>query len=153
MEITKQFKFELAHRLTTSYSKKCQSIHGHSYLVEITLESNYLNKDGMVMDFGELKSKINYLMDFWDHSFMFYSEDKLANLYRSMLDVLPLRMIEVDYNPTAENMALHLFRECTKSDLPVKKVMVQETKTGWAYADRLKPFVGETIKYYNMDQK
>ena len=60
MRITKQFKMEVAHRLTSSYSTRCQSPHGHSYLMEVTLESEHLNEDGMVMDFGEVKDKMNH---------------------------------------------------------------------------------------------
>ncbi len=152
MEATKQFKFELSHRLVSSYSKKCQSIHGHSYLARIVLESEHLNCDGMVLDFGEVKDKLNHLIDAWDHSFMFYSQDPLVHHYKAMLKVVPLRMIEVDYNPTAENMAYHIFRACVKLGLPVKRVEIQETATGWASCDRLRPFVGEDVTYYNIEE-
>jgi len=149
MLATKQFKFELAHRLVTSYSKKCHSIHGHSYLAEVVLETEHLNDDGMVMDFGEVKDKLNHLFEAWDHSYMFHSKDPLSHHYKAMLQVEPLRMIEVDYNPTAENMAHHIFRACVETGLPIKEVRVQETKTGWATASRPKMFVGENITYYN----
>lgn len=149
MLATKQFKFELAHRLVTSYSVKCKSLHGHSYLAELVLETEYLNEDGMVMDFGEVKDKFAHLIDAWDHSYMFYAKDPLAHHYKAMLQVEPLRMIEVDYNPTAENMAYHLFRAAVELNLPVKEVRVQETKTGWATSSRPKMFVGEDITYYN----
>ena len=152
MEAIKQFKFELSHRLVSSYSVKCQSIHGHSYLTRVCLESEQLNEDGMVMDFGEVKDKLNHLFESWDHAFMFYTKDVLEHHYKAMLKVVPLRMIEVDYNPTAENMAYHIFRACVKLGLPVKYVEVQETLTGWARAHRLKPFVGEDITYYNIKE-
>ena len=152
MKATKQFKVELAHRLVTSYSTKCQSIHGHSYLFEVTLESEHLNPDGMVMDFGELKAMMSHLFDSWDHSYMFYAEDPLAFSYKAMMKVVPMRMIEVDYNPTAENMAYHIFRACVENNLPVVEVRVQETKTGWAHASRPKPFVGEDVTYYNIPE-
>lgn len=152
MQATKQFKFELAHRLVSSYSTHCQSIHGHSYLVRVTLQSEDLNCDGMVIDFGEVKDKLKHLVDAWDHSFMFYSEDPLADYYRLMLGVQPLRMIEVDYNPTAENMAYHIFRACIALSLPVESVEVQETATGWCRASRLKPFIGEDVIYYNIPE-
>lgn len=152
MEATKQFKFELSHRLVSSYSKKCQSIHGHSYLARITLSSEHLNCDGMVLDFGEVSDKLKHLIDAWDHSFMFYTKDPLAHHYKAMLQVVPLRMIEVDYNPTAENMAYHIFRACIMLELPVRKVEIQETATGWATCDRLIPFVGEDITYYNIEE-
>ena len=64
--ITKQFKFELAHRLVDSYSVKCQSVHGHSYLCEVTLAGEHLDNTGMLMDFGEVKDNIAHLFDAWD---------------------------------------------------------------------------------------
>jgi len=153
MKVTKQFKAEIAHRLTSSYSKRCQSIHGHSYLFEVTLESESLNKDGMVLDFGELKDVVNHFFDSFDHSFVFYTNDPLAGHYKLMQDTVPMRMIEVDYNPTAENMAYHAFRACIENDLPVVEVRVQETLTGWAVANRPKTFVGEDVTYYNIPER
>jgi len=152
MLATKQFKFETAHRLVTSYSQKCHSIHGHSYLAEVVLESEHLNPDGMVMDFGEVKDRLSHLFEAWDHSYMFHVEDVLVNHYKAMLQVVPLRMIEVDYNPTAENMAHHIFRACIELNLPVVEVRLQETKTGWATASRPKMYVGEDITYYNIPE-
>jgi 6-pyruvoyltetrahydropterin/6-carboxytetrahydropterin synthase len=152
MRAVKRFKAEVSHRLISSYSKKCQSIHGHSYLFEVTLEDEHLNEDGMVMDFGELKNKLNHLFEAWDHSFMFFKDDILADHYKSMLRVIPMRMVEIDYNPTAENMAYHIFRACVENELPVTEVRVQETLTGWAIATRPKPFVGENVTYYNIPE-
>ncbi len=152
MLAVKKFKFELAHRLVSSYSKSCQSIHGHSYITEVTIEEDHLNADGMVLDFGELKDKFAHLIDAWDHSFFFFKEDILADHYKSMLRVVPMRMVEVDYNPTAENMAYHIFRAAVECGLSVKEVRVQETLTGWAIADRPKPFVGEDVTYYNIPE-
>ena len=152
MEITKQFKFELSHRLVDSYSTKCQNIHGHSYLCDITLSGEHLDSTGMLMDFGQVKDKLNHLFDAWDHSFMFWSKDSLANHYKAMMAVEPLRMIEVDYNPTAEGMTYHVFRACVQMNLPVSKVRIQETLTGWATTERLKPFFGEDVTYYNIPE-
>lgn len=150
MRATKQFKFELAHRLVDSYSVKCQSIHGHSYLAEVTLERKKLDSTGMVMDFGEVKNRLADFMDKWDHCFMYWDKDPLNNIYNSLKNKFPLRMINVDYNPTAENMAHHIFRYCWEKQLPVVEVRVQETKTGWAYANQLLKGVGESVSFYNV---
>lgn len=152
MKAVKRFKAEVAHRLVSSFSESCQSIHGHSYIFELTIEEEHLNNDGMVMDFGELKAKFSHLIDAWDHSFMFYKNDILADHYKAMLRVVPMRMIEVDYNPTAENMAFHIFRAAIENGLPVVEVRVQETLTGWAVANRPKTFVGEDVTYYNVPE-
>lgn len=153
MLVTKQFKFELAHRLVSSFSKKCQSIHGHSYVVKVTLDGD-LNGDGMVMDFGLVKERVAPLIDSWDHSFMFYSEDVLSPMYKAMLLTVPMRMVEVDYNPTAENMAHHIFNHCVSKGLPVVSVGVQETLTGWATVDvtSVNPKVGQFTGYYNIEE-
>jgi len=49
-------------------------------------------------------------------------------------------------------MAYHAFRAMVENNLPIfsVRVRVQETLTGWAVAERLKPFVGEDITYYNI---
>ncbi len=152
MKIVKKFKFELAHRLVDSYSTKCQSIHGHSYICEIELQGEHLDPTGMLMDFGEVKNRVQHLINAWDHSFMFWTEDKLAPMYKAMLAVEDLRMVEVDYNPTAEGMSYHIFRACIEEGLPVSNVRIQETLTGWCYANRLKPFFGEDVTYYNIPE-
>ncbi len=150
MRITKQFKMEVAHRLTSSYSERCQSPHGHSYLMEVTLESEHLNEDGMVMDFGEVKAKMNHFFDAFDHSYVISREDKTLPFFLGIEALIHNRIIVVDYNPTAENMAYHAFRALVANNLPVSEVRVQETLTGWAIATRLKPFVGEDVTYYNI---
>lgn len=150
MKVTKRFKMEVAHRLTSSYSERCQSPHGHSYLIDVTLESEHLNEDGMVMDFGELKDKMNHFFDAFDHSYVISKDDKTLPNFLAIEALIHNRMMVVDYNPTAENMAYHAFRAMIENDLPVFEVKVQETLTGWAVAKRLKPFVGEDVTYYNI---
>ena len=98
-KITKKFKFEMAHRLVSSYSKKCQLIHGHSYKMELTLMSKELNEDGMVVDFGELKDLFAKTIDKLDHAVVINAKDEI--LCRKNLP----GTILVPYNPTAENMA------------------------------------------------
>lgn len=153
MRVTKQFKFETAHRLVSSYSQKCQSIHGHSYLCRLTLEEHNLNEDGMVMDFGEVKNKINHLFESWDHSLMLWSKDPMCQIMLAGNEIVPQRLVFVDYNPTAENMAFHVYRACVELGLPVETVEIQETATGWATANRLRPFVGENVTYYNIPER
>ena len=153
MKVTKQFKMEVAHRLVSSYSKKCQSIHGHSYLMEVTLESEHLNDDAMVMDFGEVKDKMNSFFESFDHSLVVYDKDIMLPLVMQIESLLHIRLMVVDYNPTAEGMAHHVFREMINQKLPIVEVRVQETLTGWAVADRPKPFYGESVKYYNIPER
>jgi len=129
--IRKQFKFEGAHQLFTSFSECCnQQIHGHSYVVDVFFMSNKLNKDGMVIDFGEIKSKINKYMNSWDHAIvmprMFPKE------YIDMLKKHNKKIMIVDYNPTAENMAKYMYEYISDKIPETLKVRVSETATGFA---------------------
>ncbi|HSO85026.1 MAG TPA: 6-carboxytetrahydropterin synthase, partial [Draconibacterium sp.] len=59
IRVTKRFHFEMAHTLY-EYDGLCRNIHGHSYYLEVTLIGEPRNepkhpKDGMVLDFGEIK--------------------------------------------------------------------------------------------------
>lgn len=79
--VRKRLEISAAHRLSLSYESKCTQLHGHNWIIIVECKSRELNKDGMVVDFTEIKRKI---MDLFDH--------KVIN------DVLPM-------NPTAENIA------------------------------------------------
>ena len=139
MQISKTFKFEMAHRVLESYTTRCQGLHGHSYKVTITLEGS-LDKVGMVMDFKEVKDKIGGFLDTFDHTLVVWEEDeRLVELAPE----LNKRNMIVPYNITAENMAIHILYECINESLPVKNVVVYETETGCAKMD---------IDYINEDQ-
>lgn len=136
--IRKTFKFECAHRLVSSWSKKCQQIHGHSYKLELFLQSDKLNEDGMVIDFGQIKQLFQEELEIFDHQLVLSEEDP-------MLHFMPIE-IEIDgvvlvpFNPTAENMAKYFFDKLTElfyaneeiRHIKIKSVRIHETETGWA---------------------
>jgi 6-pyruvoyltetrahydropterin/6-carboxytetrahydropterin synthase len=121
--IRKVLKFEAAHVLDSSYSKCCQQIHGHSYLVELYFRSETLNADGMVVDFGKVKEQARPFINQFDHALIMSDKHLPPN---------GVCIVEVPYNPTAENMARHFF-EWLKPKLPsLFKVRFHETSTGYA---------------------
>jgi len=68
IRITKEFRFEMAHALL-GYDGMCSNIHGHSYQLSVTLIGETLNntsdpKNGMVMDFGDMK-EYRKERDYW----------------------------------------------------------------------------------------
>ncbi len=83
--ITRKINFEMAHRihnqeldpeLSLSSTCKCKRIHGHSYEVELTLESKETTS-GMVTDLGNLKKFETLLKDTFDHRILLYQKDPL----------------------------------------------------------------------------
>ena len=141
--IRKQFKFEMAHQLKDSYSAAChENLHGHSYLLELYFTSEDVDKDGMVVDFGEVKDIIGNYVNEWDHSLtmpIFFSKS-----YLNMLKKYTKKFRIMLCNPTAENMAKNMYQNINillneyamkqKRTLNFKlsKVRLHETTTGWA---------------------
>ncbi len=123
--IRKLFKFEGSHALSSAYSSECKKIHGHSYVVEVVLKGERLNKDGMLIDFKMLKEKINHIFDSWDHALVVHNSDKK---FESTI----FGALYVDFNPTAENMAKYFYDQCKEMISIIYSVRVHETATGWA---------------------
>ncbi len=140
--IRKLLKFESAHQLESAYSKLCsETIHGHSYKLELFLSSEKLNSDGMVMDFGELKSITKELVDgYLDHSIILpesFNETR-PDYVRSMMENNK-RLIMFQGNPTAEEMSKWIFETVNQDLVRLKgtsvmctKVILWETETGYA---------------------
>lgn len=126
VNITKKFKFESSHRLV-NYKGKCNRYHGHSYVLEVTVEG-IPNKQGLVMDFGELKKIVNELIikkcDHW-------------NLNKTM----PL-IYSMHENTTCENMIVafwytldHYILE-NYEGIFLKKLKLWETDSSYAELTR-----------------
>ena len=101
--IRKSWKVEMAHRLTTAYTKACSDcIHGHTYTIEVFIRAMKLDESGMVIDFGALGALKEIVMH-CDHALM------IEGGQNSDVDREHNRkLICVPFNPTAENMARYL---------------------------------------------
>ena len=103
MQITKQFRAEICHRLM-EHPGQCKNLHGHSYLFEVTIEGGVWGKTGMVLDFKDLKQIIGNTLERWDHKTILHKEDPLLPVLEGMgIDCIPFCN-----HPTAENMAQQL---------------------------------------------
>ena len=130
--LRKKFTFESAHILDTSYSKDCQNVHGHSYILEVFLSTKQLSLDGMVCDFKTLKEIVQeHVLQFYDHAFIFSSKAMPMNV----LPIQGLKTLMVTKNPTAENMAQDIYErlvDCFEPGVKLEKIRLHETATGWA---------------------
>lgn len=113
MKVTKTVKFEMAHRLV-NHCGLCKNVHGHSYVVDITLEGTMSN-NGMILDFSNIKQLWEKYQTLFDHSIML--EDCPENeLLINTLKTMGMKLNVVKFNPTAENMAI-MFKENLQKDL------------------------------------
>lgn len=107
IRLTKEFSFEAAHALG-GYDGPCREIHGHSYRLFVTIKGTPSRdeqnpKQGMVMDFGVLKKIVHEeIISRFDHALVLRStaDKELLKLLTAQFD----NLIEVDYQPTCENM-------------------------------------------------
>lgn len=107
MKVSKQLKWEAAHRLVHGYPGNCSQLHGHSYTATVVMESvGSLNRFGFVKDFNEMKVLKQWVDSFWDHATLVSSED--APLLE-WLEANKQRYYIIDHNPTAEILGATLF--------------------------------------------
>ena len=131
IRITKRFNFEMAHALV-DYNGACKNIHGHSYVLEVTLKGE-VKEDGFVIDFKELKALVNEdVVNRLDHALLLSNESYKKH---PELEKLPYKQIKVDFNPTCENMLIY-FADSLKSKIPATvelvKVFLRETPSSYA---------------------
>jgi 6-pyruvoyltetrahydropterin/6-carboxytetrahydropterin synthase len=130
--ISKEFKWEMGHRLPT-HAGLCKNLHGHSYEAHVILTGEP-DASGMVMDYFDLKTMVQPLIDKLDHCFLLDSSDTVME---SFFNDHPMKIVRVDFPTTAENISRYLL-EHTISVLPADhritsiKVRVYETEKTYA---------------------
>jgi 6-pyruvoyltetrahydropterin/6-carboxytetrahydropterin synthase len=71
MELYKDFRFEAAHRLpNVPEGHKCARLHGHSFLVRLTISGDVDPHTGWLMDFDDIKNAFAPLLDQLDHYYL-----------------------------------------------------------------------------------
>ncbi|MGD9643873.1 MAG: 6-pyruvoyl tetrahydropterin synthase family protein [Elusimicrobiales bacterium] len=126
--VKKTFHLAYGHRLL-NYNGKCENLHGHNGVVEVTLLSAELNSERMVMDFTELGRKMKtWLDDNLDHKVILAKADPLAPVLAEQGQACYL----TDENPTAEVLARLLYAEARAMGLPVEETGFWETPTAMA---------------------
>lgn len=135
LRITKEFRFEGAHALT-GYDGKCRHIHGHSYLLYVTVKGSPLNSDGspkngMLIDFSDLKRIVTEkIIDVYDHALILRESSPLAEEIASAYR----RVLTVQFQPTCENLITH-FAKLVKESLPegvsLYSMKLHETATSY----------------------
>lgn len=138
IHLTKIFRFEAAHALM-GYDGRCRNIHGHSYEMRVTIKGNPIMddnspKNGMVMDFGDLKRIVNEeIIDHYDHAFIINH-----NMPKSFIDEVKRsyeRIIVLPYQPTTELMLIDFSKKIKKrlpEGIQLVKIFLKETEGSYA---------------------
>ena len=117
MQIRKHFRFEAAHVLPY-HPGKCARLHGHSYRLEVAIRGPLQPEGparGMIEDFDVIKRVVrNEAIDVLDH--------------QSLNDFLE--------NPTAEQIAMWIWRRLEPHLAGLDELVLWETKTSCAVIRR-----------------
>ena len=110
----KQFKYEVSkrmeiagcHHLNLPYESKCKNLHGHNWVITVTVGADELEHD-MVIDFTHIKKEVHSRLDHGNLNEIF------------------------DFNPTAENIAKWIcdrINTIRRGKAICTKVVVQESE-------------------------
>jgi 6-pyruvoyltetrahydropterin/6-carboxytetrahydropterin synthase len=131
--ITRRLEFDAGHRVY-GHEGKCNHVHGHRYVVLITVRAPQLDSIGRVVDFSVIKSILgSWIDDNLDHQMLLNPEDPLVCVWRDNPGLFgkPPYQMPIDLaNPTAENIAELIRRvanEKLPSNLTVTEIEVFET--------------------------
>lgn len=117
-EVMIERNFSSAHQLR-GYKGKCENLHGHNYKIEIYARGRELDNIGLLVDFGELKTAADEVVQYLDH--------------RNINELPPF---DVELNPSAENLARYILERVASrvgdERVQIYKVRCFETPTSIA---------------------
>lgn len=129
--VTVRHNFETAHRLP-HLPGKCQSLHGHSWWVEVTV-AGQVDSDGVLVEFGPFKNALREWIDrHLDHGVILGTSDPLVEPLRRH----DTKVFVLHTWPTVEEVAKLLATMASLElgrlgydgdDVAVRQVVVQET--------------------------
>jgi 6-pyruvoyltetrahydropterin/6-carboxytetrahydropterin synthase len=111
--LTVKADFAAAHRLR-EYDGNCERLHGHNWLVEVSVASETLDANGIAVDFRVIKGALHEVLATLDHAYL--------------NDIRPFSEI----NPSSENIARHIFEEM---EIRVPAPVVVSRVTVWESLD------------------
>jgi 6-pyruvoyltetrahydropterin/6-carboxytetrahydropterin synthase len=112
-EVMIRTRFAAAHFLR-GYAGRCESLHGHNWIVEVGVAGTTLDTVGLLLDFKVLKERVRTVLETLDHT---------------LLNDHPFFQV---HNPTSEHLARWLHEELSatlgRPDLRVSAIRVWESE-------------------------
>lgn len=136
ISITKIFRFEAAHAIH-EYPGSCAHIHGHSYELQVTVQSKkdqeeFIQGLGILMDFKLLKSIVqDCVINRLDHQLILSK----AYLAEASNNFSKDELLEFEVEPTAENMLIYLKKKISSAlpeQIQLTSLKLWETRDSYA---------------------
>jgi len=143
--VCKMIEIENGHMLS-KHPDKCRFPHGHTRRVEIVLEADDLDANGMVCDFKIVKTAIGDYLDTFDHALCMNTDDPMYGTLKAAYGDRVIGFTSTE--PTTEVLAKTFFDACVsgfanyrassecrfplRSEVRIVAVRVWETSSSWA---------------------
>lgn len=126
--VTRYHDISCGHRVY-GHEGKCVGLHGHNYRIHFTCAAQAttyggLDDIGRVVDFGVIKETLcAWLEENWDHKMLLWERDPALEMLRRIPPTvsslgysethaqITTSLVALNFNPTAENMALYLLED------------------------------------------
>ena len=136
ISIAREYAWEMGHALW-KHQGKCFNPHGHNYRMEVEISGPVDEESGMIMDFERLDEIVDSEIRDHDHQFAMNEADEKhhGGSLHPDFDIL-----EMPYEPTAENLALRFFNfiegRLEPGSLILERVTLYETERASATVRR-----------------
>jgi 6-pyruvoyltetrahydropterin/6-carboxytetrahydropterin synthase len=134
MEDYKIFRFEASHILPR-HPGKCSRLHGHSWVLKVSVSGEINEDTGFVMDFYDINRSVGSVIDRLDHHHLGQWEFLEGNLPTSkrMEDVIQHKVLDMDvsFYPSSENLIVWIAGQLGWPDpcIPWSRLELNETCT------------------------
>ena len=100
--VEKTFRIPMGHRLS-KHKGLCKNFHGHNFVIKVKVASKTLDENDMVIDFSDLKSIVNGVLEYFDHGMILNEKDPLKEA------LIGFRTWAFSSDPTAEFLCRYFF--------------------------------------------
>lgn len=116
MDNTKEFRFESSHILSR-HPGKCSRLHGHSWVLRVTVSGDIDPKTGFVMDYGDIKAAVQPIVDELDHRHLgdwvggFKGRSMASSWvynFSAMYNYFGVKYLPLDFYPSSENLIVRI---------------------------------------------
>lgn len=139
MELRKTFRFEASHILP-KHPGKCSRLHGHSWVLHVSVEG-VVNKDtGFVKDYAEISEIVKPLIERLDHrhlgAWSIWKDNVCHHIDGTLIWNAPGLDGPASDNPTSENLLWWIGQQLKNAGLQWSKLALEETCTSYALLTR-----------------
>jgi len=131
--VCKRFRIPVGHRLS-KHRGACHNIHGHNLLIEVSMSSETLNSDDMVVDFHTFKDEVGALINKYDHATLLNPTDEKSIQFFKEAGYKTGFITSENKDPTAEVFCKFLFKniEIMFGELIINFVRIWENDNSYA---------------------